>query len=347
MKKVFSILSVFVAFAIISSCSEDEDKAPVLSSLNSITEFKINFSGVDAKDVISKLGDNITISVPFKTSLKGLKPTIKVSDKATVLPKSSVAIDFVDGVAKPFVVTAEDGSKKTYKVTITVRGEVGSGSKIKTYKNVAEYISKEFSFFVDNSLTSYEYDSKTNFVTKATIKNDVKKQTTVYTFTYDKKNQITEKKSEKTSLVYTYNDKGQIISSIDKEEGKEKYSNVYTYDDSGNLIKKERTTKKDGKKTVYTYKYNKGNVIEQTVGTEKYTATYDTKNNPFIGMYPKAYGSILVDIHEVNKNNPITLNTTDKELTYTYNKDGYPLTCSYKTTEVPLKVDKTFTYYTE
>lgn len=344
MKKVFSILSVLITFAIISSCSDDEDKA--LSSLNSITEFKISFSGVDDKDVISKLGDNITISVPFKTSLKGLKPTIKVSDKATVSPKSGVAIDFVDGVAKPFIVTAEDGSKKTYKVTITVRGEVGSGSRIKTFLVKDPWGGAD-------ALTTYKYASS-NFVNEYETK--IGKKTTAYKYVYNKKNQITEKKGDATkeNTVYKYNEKGQIINASYTKDGKLKYSYTYTYDEKGQLTEElrvdEQEEKESRKKAIKKFEYKDGNVVKENRYGSDYIATYDTKNNPFIGIYPKAYATINVGAYgdeKVNKNNLITITGADAKITYTYNKEDYPLTLSYTIFGGAATIKREFTYYTK
>lgn len=348
MKKIQSILSLLIALVIITSCSKD-DPTPVLSSLNSIDAFEIAFAGVDAKDVqTEKKGENIIISVPFKTNLTGLKPAIKVSAKATVSPASGTAVDFVDGVAKPYTVTAEDGAKKTYNVTINVRGEVGSGSKLNTYLFVRNYGGI---FEIDNNLITYTYNEASKFVSQYSVKNNLTadKPALIYAFVYDAKNQITERKceSEKESSVYSYNDKGQIISSTDKKDGKLIYSYTYTYGAEGDLAKvvrvKNAEKEEDKKETVYTFKYKDGNNIEETVGKETITATFDTKNNPFKSMYPNAFAKIEAGINKVNKNNPITI-STENEVKYTYNTESYPLTMSSSNKNLPVTTNKTFTY---
>lgn len=339
MKKVYLILSLLIAVSVITSCTKDEDP---LSSLNSITSFKIDFENVDDDDVTYQLGNSIAISVPFKTSLKGLKPSIEISDDATIVPASGTAIDFEDGVAKSFTVTAEDGTKKVYNVTITIRGEVGSGSTLKTYLYVRNYSGI---FNLNNSLTTYSYDTNSKFVNEYSVKNNETDKTLVYKFIYNEKNQITEKKceSEKESSIYTYDDKGQIASSTYKKEGKLVYSYTYTYDSEGNLTKTVRVTEKDKKETVYKFKHSDGNNIEETVGTETIVATFDDKNNPFKNMYPKAYAKTEAGIHKVNKNNPITL-STENDIKYTYNTDSYPLTMSSSNKSLPVTTAKTFTY---
>lgn len=321
MKKIQLILSVFIAAVMITSCSKDEPI--VLSSLKGIDSFEIAFDGVDAKDVqTEKKGENITISVPFKTSLTGLKPTIKVSDKATVSPASGKAIDFTDGVAKQFTITAEDKTTKVYNVTINVRGEVGSGSKLKTFRSNDSWGA--------DVLTTYTY-AESNFVKEYSEK--VGKNTTVYAFVYDAKNQITEKKCDdkKESTIYTYNDKGQITGATLKTDGKLTYTYKYTYDTTGNLTEEVRVTEADKKEAIKKFEYKNGNVVKENRYNQPYVATYDDKNNPFIGIYPSAYSKINtgIGIKGINKNNPITMTGADAAITYTYNNDNYPLTSSY------------------
>lgn len=83
-----------------------------LDSDADITKFVVE--GVEA--TIS--GTNITAELPNGTDVTALKPTITISKDATVSPKSKVAQDFTNPVS--YVVTAEDGTTKTYTVTITV-----------------------------------------------------------------------------------------------------------------------------------------------------------------------------------------------------------------------------------
>lgn len=83
-----------------------------------INEFK--FAGLDpqAFGVIDQEKKSIFVKVPFGTDITKLVPTIDLSIDATVEPNSEVATDFSAPVA--YIVTAEDGTKCTYTVTVEV-----------------------------------------------------------------------------------------------------------------------------------------------------------------------------------------------------------------------------------
>ncbi|GFD76598.1 DUF4595 domain-containing protein [Tenacibaculum sp. SSH1-16] len=338
MKKVFPFLSLIIALVIVSCSSDDNDKV-VQSSLNSITSFKINFEGLSEDDVIYDLGNNITISVPFKTDITGLVPNITISDKATISPASGEAVNFVDGEAMPFTVTAENGDEKVYNVTINIRGEVGSGSKIKSYK--------EASSTFGDILIEYRYDEVSNFVKSYDYTEGGNK--TTFDLIFNDKNQIIEKRSDDDNVVtYTYNDLGLIASAVEKKEGKALYSYTYTYDDNQRLVKNVRETKEDGSITNTSYTYNKeGNVASLTIGTEEYKSTYDKKNNPFKGIYPEAFAKINISasLNGVNVNNPIKGTFSyDTDVTIEYNTDDYPVTASYVLFGT-YNFDITYTYF--
>lgn len=54
--------------------------------------------------------------------LKGLVPTIEISEKATISPASNEAVDFSNGKIVTYTVTAENGTKTEYKVSVAGRG---------------------------------------------------------------------------------------------------------------------------------------------------------------------------------------------------------------------------------
>ncbi|SHH74729.1 DUF6242 domain-containing protein [Sporanaerobacter acetigenes] len=62
-------------------------------------------------------GDSITVEVPFSVDLKNVKPFIEISPKAKIQPASSEGVDFSKGPID-YVVTAQNGDKRTYKVNI-------------------------------------------------------------------------------------------------------------------------------------------------------------------------------------------------------------------------------------
>ncbi|RKF04654.1 hypothetical protein C8N26_0039 [Tenacibaculum lutimaris] len=336
MKKVFPFLSLIIALVMVSCSSDDSDKI-VQSSLNSITSFNIDFEGLTEDDVVYDLGNNITISVPFNTSISGLVPNITISEKATISPAPGQPVNFVDGEAMPFTVTAENGDEKVYNVTINIRGEVGSGSQIKTYHFKDDY---------SESITTYTYDENSNFINSYVVEEGGVTRT--YTIVYNNKNQVIEVKSDTKSTVYTYNDTDLIVSAVEKEDGIEVYTYTYTYDTENRLEKKERLNKENGRVANTSYIYNEeGNVKTETVGTEALENTYDEKNNPFKGVYPTAFAKINVGtgLDGVNINNPTQGSfSSDTPVTYVYNTDGYPLTASYVVFGF-INTSITYTYY--
>ncbi|MDR2585741.1 MAG: InlB B-repeat-containing protein, partial [Prevotellaceae bacterium] len=110
----FLILLFFAAFSF--SCSKNE---PKLSSENEILSFQIN--GVEGI-IVGDKDKGILLTLPPGTDLSVLSPIIIVSPKATVFPQSGAVQNFsYNGYAKHYYVTAEDGSKQTYAVTVASR----------------------------------------------------------------------------------------------------------------------------------------------------------------------------------------------------------------------------------
>jgi len=169
-------------------------------------------------------------------------------------------------------------------------------------------------------------------------------------FSYDDKNQVIEYKSEgaEVSTVYEYNEIGQIVSGVFKSKDVLTYTYTYTYNETtGELVSEKRLKHEDDSETEITFTIENGNVVTENKYGEDYVATYDDKNNPFIGIYPIAFSAINVGIQSVNVNNPITGTIADADITYTYNTDNYPLTAAYTYFGGAATVDKTFTYYAE
>ncbi|RXG32410.1 hypothetical protein [Leeuwenhoekiella marinoflava] len=344
MKRTYSfILSLFVVAMTTISCSNDDDTIPQ-SSLAEITNFTLDFTGLEADAVAYDLGTAISVSVPYGTSLTGVIPAITISENASISPASGDAISFEDGVAKTFTVTAEDGAAKQYTVTVNIRPEVGSGSKIKTYSKTLD-----LSGFVLEDTWTYEYDDDSGFVNKLSV-SEAFLNTVTYTLVYDDKNQVIEKTAEGQRTVYTYED-GKIMKAEEFEDQELKYTFEYTYNENDLMVREERTNHQGDEPVLddlQTYLYDaNGNVIKYNNGTAQINpveATYDTKNNPFKSIYPKAYAAISVSgIDGVNTNNPITRDET--EVSYAYNSDDYPLESSYSTPEAD--ITNTFTYYAE
>ena len=91
-----------------------------------ITEFSFaDFSpAIVAK--IDPTTKTITATVPATADLTKLKPTLKLSDRATVNPVSGTVVDFSKAVN--FTVTAEDAGTQVYAVTVVKEVKGGGGT---------------------------------------------------------------------------------------------------------------------------------------------------------------------------------------------------------------------------
>jgi len=341
MKKNFFNLSVFLVLVITTVSCSSEDDAPMLSSLATITDFTLAIDDVNAEDITYDLGSNIIVTVPFGTNLTAVVPTIEVSENATVSPVSNAKITFVDGESKTFTVTAQDEvTTKVYTITINTRGEIGSGSKLEIYA--------VNQLWFGLSTTTYSYNDA-NFINTISTEADEwgTTITTVVDLVYNDKNQVIEKKETATNASTTYiYESGKIVKADAFVDGVATYIYDYTYNKSGDLTSEKRTDKTgdEDEITEILFTIVDGNVtVENRYGLD-FTATYDTKNNPFRGLYPAAYDAINVGIESVNVNNPISGTLADDTVTYEYNTDNYPITASYTSYDGANTVDKAYTY---
>lgn len=118
------------------------------SSAAAITGFTIDNEFITAQPVISEDNGTITFKVSDAATdddLKGLVPTITISDKATITPASGVAQDFSAGKTVTYTVVAEDGTSKVYVASI-------SGKNV-----VIKYDFEEWSKDESQSTVEYQY----------------------------------------------------------------------------------------------------------------------------------------------------------------------------------------------
>ncbi len=119
---------LFLSLFALISCSSDDDNGDggagkEQSDAKAITSFVFlatdnDVLTEDLEGTIDEEDKTITAEVPFGTDVDGLVPSITVSEKATVNPENKTATDFTDVVT--YTVTAEDGSKEEYNVTISL-----------------------------------------------------------------------------------------------------------------------------------------------------------------------------------------------------------------------------------
>ncbi len=118
-KKLYSILILYSA---IISCDQPGSNIEILPSGHGlITNFTI--TGQVAQAVINDETSTVIVSMPLGYDLTTeLNPTITVSAGANISPASETAQNFSNSINNPFeyTVTAEDGTKKTYRVTVGI-----------------------------------------------------------------------------------------------------------------------------------------------------------------------------------------------------------------------------------
>lgn len=151
-----NLLVLFLLITIVS-CSKSEDtpqnEQPSKSSVKQILSFV--FSNDDNSGIsetvtatINEEGKTIAASFPFGTDISSLTPTISVSPLANASP--SGANDFSSPVI--YEVTAEDGSKVSYTVNITIDNR---DAFITTWKTTAA--NETIAFYIQSSKTNVNY----------------------------------------------------------------------------------------------------------------------------------------------------------------------------------------------
>ncbi|MDR2926722.1 MAG: DUF5018 domain-containing protein, partial [Cytophagaceae bacterium] len=101
-------------------------RKPASSGDKAITAF--GFSTPSAVGVINESAKTIAVEVPAGTAVTALSPVITVSAGATVIPASGAAQNFTAPVK--YTVTAADGTKAEYTVTVTVEGAAASPQEL-------------------------------------------------------------------------------------------------------------------------------------------------------------------------------------------------------------------------
>jgi hypothetical protein len=90
---------------------------PTLSSEKAITSFGFMALSPNVTGLVDTVNGTISLTVPFGTNVKSIIPTITITG-ASISPKTGVSKNFTNPVS--YIVTAQDGSKQTYKATVTI-----------------------------------------------------------------------------------------------------------------------------------------------------------------------------------------------------------------------------------
>ncbi|MEO3407251.1 hypothetical protein AAFN85_25260 [Mucilaginibacter sp. CAU 1740] len=107
---LFALMGMAMLLSVLASCKKEYLKTP----FNQIETFSVTDSlGNQLKGSIT--GDSIIVYwPPFQTAPTKVTPQIAVSSGATISPASGAQVTFASGTI--YTVTAQDGSKKTYKL---------------------------------------------------------------------------------------------------------------------------------------------------------------------------------------------------------------------------------------
>jgi hypothetical protein len=88
------------------------------STEKKITSFKFSALTPEVVGVIDESAKKVNLVVPNAISLTALVPTLEISANSTSSPASGIAKDFTNPVI--YSITAQDGSKQDYTVTVTI-----------------------------------------------------------------------------------------------------------------------------------------------------------------------------------------------------------------------------------
>ena len=101
--------------SIILSCGKEKNPVAEKSDAKNIIKFEI--LGIAGE--IDEATKRIAVEFPHGSDVTAVKPYLTISAKATVTPASATIQDFTNPI--DYVVTAEDGSIKTYSASINIR----------------------------------------------------------------------------------------------------------------------------------------------------------------------------------------------------------------------------------
>jgi hypothetical protein len=109
--------------ATLASCSDDDAEPaptpPAALTGKSILGFAFPDVTPGMAGIVDEASKTIAVTVPATTDVKALKATITLSEGASVSPAAGEAQDFSKPVT--YTVTAADGSKQAYNVTVTAK----------------------------------------------------------------------------------------------------------------------------------------------------------------------------------------------------------------------------------
>lgn len=113
-------IKVFAADSVTYKIWEVNFKIASVSKSADITKFSVN--GQTSVTQIDNINGIIRLEVPCTQNMNAVRPSITLSPGATINPPSGASTVFTDGIAKEYIVTAQDTAvKRKWLVYITVR----------------------------------------------------------------------------------------------------------------------------------------------------------------------------------------------------------------------------------
>jgi hypothetical protein len=115
------LLLLYYGCASIEETPIPENPNPELSSAKAVNSFTFKSTlnpnlDADLSAILNNM--EMVVAVPFGTDVTAMKPTIVISDKASITPSSDLAQDFSNPIT--YTVTAEDGSKAVYTAKVNI-----------------------------------------------------------------------------------------------------------------------------------------------------------------------------------------------------------------------------------
>lgn len=166
---------------------------------------------------------------------------------------------------------SQQGNKKTfvYDTNNRVRSITNSKGGVDqyTYNQFGDLRSHEDS---DGFVRNFNYDDKGNVISIYYQGNPVQ------IFNYNSKGMLIEFNEEKLNYSYSYNNYGQLIQKIKKQNGRVLITEQWKYDDKGRVV--EYNNSQTGKVTV---KYNSNSIVENHNGKKTIERFYDVRNRGY------------------------------------------------------------------
>ncbi|MBC8767366.1 hypothetical protein H4O18_05115 [Arenibacter sp. BSSL-BM3] len=156
---------------------------------------------------------------------------------------------------------------------------------------------------------------------------------------YNSDNKVSNSTNQFDEIKEFFYEKGRLKMISDGDKNDE-----FTYDQNGNVTSVIETVEGEYNQSTFTTYNYKGDVVTYRIGPENtehtsvYTFEFDDKINPFYSLWSE-FGFFVdlevypYDIIPLNfKHNPTKIyedNELEFEISYTYDNEGYPMSCSY------------------